>query len=238
MAILCWDGTPGSGKSFHMAKMLLGKFKTKTNIIVNFPMNQKMVDKAKLKQKKGDVIYKDNSDLTVSFLVRYALSNHKLGVENQGIIVFDEAQIIFNSRNMDRNERARWISFFTQHRKFGYNIYLVCQSMRMIDRQIRDLVETETTHRKINNNGFGGMLLTLFTWHSFFMAIEKWCGGNGVIVSKDFFVYSKRISKIYDSYHLFDDFGLKDFEDLICAPVVSDGMSLATGTFRKRTEHK
>lgn len=37
---------------------------------------------------------------------------------------------------------------------------MIAQADRMIDRQIRALIETETKHRKLNNYGFGGMVLT------------------------------------------------------------------------------
>ena len=43
------------------------------------------------------------------------------------------------------------MTFFSQHRKLGFNIILITQSDRMLDKQIRSLVEDEVKHALDDN---------------------------------------------------------------------------------------
>jgi hypothetical protein len=97
------------------AKDILLKLNVKRQtVIANFQINEKYLSK-----KHGDFIYKDNSELTVDFLVKYAVTHNKQGKEGQVLIVIDEAQCIFNSRDtLYAKDRMKWIKFFSQHRHF------------------------------------------------------------------------------------------------------------------------
>lgn len=201
--ITLYSGTPGSGKSFHAAKDLLKRFECGGGIICNFPV--KVPDNIKPKQELR-VSYWDNSEITPQRLVAYARKYHTMGVEGQTLIVIDEAQVIFNCREFGAKDRRDWVKFFTQHRKLGYNMLLITQWDRMIDRQIRVLIENEVKHRKLNNYGFGGGLLTLLTLGStWFIGIEYWYGGNKLLIGREIFRYSSKVASIYDSYKMFDD---------------------------------
>lgn len=63
---------------------------------------------------------------------------------------------------------------FTQHRHFGYTVVLVAQFDRMIDRQIRSLIEYEYVHRKLSNFGLKGMLLNLAMGGRTFVSVKIW----------------------------------------------------------------
>lgn len=194
--IYLYSGTPGSGKSLHVARDIyyrLNYNRKYPNVIANFPINEKMI-----KNKKANFIYKDNSELNVNFLVNYAVSNHMMGVENQTLVVIDEAQVIWNSRDWQRKNRMEWVKFFSQHRKFGYNFIFVTQYDRMLDRQIRSLVEYEVKHRKVNNFKIGRLFPV-----PVFAAVTYWYGVNEKI-SVEFFIYRKKWGKFYDSYGSFE----------------------------------
>ena len=81
------------------------------------------------------------------------MERHKSGkpVEGQFLLVIDECQIMFNSREWNVKNRTEWCIFFQEHRKYGYNIILITQFNRLVDRQIRSLVEFEIVHRDISN---------------------------------------------------------------------------------------
>lgn len=200
--IYLYSGSPGSGKSLHVARDIyyrLNRSRNPNNVIANFMINKKMV-----KNKKANFIYKDNSDLTVKFLLEYALENHKIGKENQTMVVVDECQVIWNAREWQSStNRMQWIKFFTQHRKLGYNFIVISQNDRMIDRQIRALFEYEIKHRKVNNFKIG----KLFPF-STFAAVTYWYGVNEKI-GVEFFFYRKKWGNFYNSYGTFElDSGL------------------------------
>lgn len=206
--IYFYSGTPGSGKSLHVARDIyfrLNKNKKFPNVIANFTINEKMI-----KNKSASFIYKDNSDLTVEFLVSYALKNHKLGIENQTMVVVDECSVIWNSRSWQGDKyRINWLKFFVQHRKLGFNFILISQTDRQIDRQIRSLFEYEVKHRKVNNFKIGKILP-----FPVFIAINYWYGINEKLDSQ-FFTYRKKWGKFYDSYGTFElDNTIKEMADL------------------------
>ena len=83
----------------------------------------------------------------------------------------------FLTRDLGINSnRAEWCTFFTQHRKYGYTVILVSQFDRLIDRQIRSLIEYEYKHRKINNYKAFGAVLGLFSGGALFVAVIYWYG--------------------------------------------------------------
>lgn len=200
--IYLYSGTPGSGKSYHAVVDIVKKLgrRDKNRVIANFPLaGKKITDRFE---------YWDNSDITISRLTEYARKHHKLGVEGQCLIVIDEAQCIFNSRDWNgkgivrsalkkqADSRMDWIKFFSQHRKFGFNVILIAQSDKMLDKQIRSLIEYDVKHIKMNNGFF-------FFLPTSFLAVEKWYGQRMKLGSQVIW-YHKRIAALYDSYALFD----------------------------------
>lgn len=198
--IKVYTGTPGSGKSLHVAKDIYYNLLAKKTVIANFPIAVEKINKNG-KRKVGNFVYKDYSELTIKFLYDYARANNKIGIEGQTLVVIDECQVIFNPRDL-RRDRLKWVEFFTQHRKLGYNIILVTPFDRLIDRQIRACVEYECKHMKNNNNGLMGMLLPF----ALFSSLNYWYGVKKLI-SSDVFVYRKKFAEIYDSYKMFSDLG-------------------------------
>lgn len=201
MTIYLYTGTPGSGKSFHATKDIYTKIKKKkkNTVISNYNLN--------IPSKfKKNFIYLDNSEITVNYFYQYAIKNNRVGEENQTLIILDEAQILFNSRdwNSKNNQRMEWIKFFSQHRKFGYNIIMIAQNDRMIDRQIRSLVEYEVAHMKVNNY-FRIIPITVF------LAVTRWYGQK-MKVSQEIMMYNKKIAKLYNSYEIFDNELLEELE--------------------------
>lgn len=195
--ITLYDGTPGSGKSFHCIKDIVFSLTHGKNVIANFPV---AIDKIKCDPKKmGKFLYVSNSNLTVKFLYEFAKENHERGKEGLTKIVIDEAQTKFNPR-VKSNDRIEFNQFFSLHRKLGYNVLLITQNDRLIDRQIRCNIEYRVKHRKINNFGTIGMFIPF----SVFAAIEYWYGINEKL-GTNMIIFKKKLADLYDSYALFDD---------------------------------
>lgn len=194
--IYLFSGTPGSGKSLQTAREIYLKLRRGGNVIANFGVNVNKISNNG-KKKIGKFTYVSNADLTVNYLINYSKKNHIANKENQTLVVIDEAQVLYNSRSFNNKDRLEWITFFSQHRKLGYNIILVAQMDRMLDRQIRGLIETEYKFRKINNFKFGKLLPT-----SVFIAVEYWYGINEKVGSS-MFTYSRKYGNLYDTFALF-----------------------------------
>lgn len=196
--IYFYSGTPGSGKSLHMAMDIYSKiFKQKQDVIANFPMN---LDFENCKE-HGNFTYLNNQELTVDFLVKYAKENHDFSSnakENQTLVCIDEAGIMFNPRMWNDKNRMNWIVFLSQHRHYKYNFIITSQFDLQIDKQIRPLFEYEYKHRKINNFG----LLKFLPFHSF-ICVVVWYGCREKINSFTF-RYKKKYAELYDTAIIFE----------------------------------
>ena len=154
--ISLYSGTPGSGKSVHAAKEIAIRLRRENAVVLgNFYFNTKAVKKG-----KGTYLYVPNHRLDPDRLLKFSrrLSRH-LGRrlrEGEVRIYIDEAQLLFNSREYASTSRRAWLSFFSQHRHYGFDIILMAQFDRMLDRQIRGLIEYEHVHRKVANAGLMG----------------------------------------------------------------------------------
>ena len=192
--IYLYTGTPGSGKSYHASLDIYNKLKrkSKNNLKMNRVIANYFID-----IESSDFYHVDNSDLKVDFLEKFAHENHKSGVEGHTLVVIDEAGSLFNSRNWNSQskERMRWLTFFSQHRKYGYNFILISQADYFIDKQIRGLIEYEVAHMVINN-------FFSFLPLKSFLAVSRWYGQR-MKIGHDIIFLRKKIYKIYNSFGTF-----------------------------------
>ena len=146
-------------------------------------------------------------DLTPAYLIKFAQEHiKKTGKVKEGsiLLVIDECQRMFNARDWGQKGRQDWLSFFTLHRHLGYDIILIAQFDRMLDRQIRALIEYEYIHRKVSNFGWKGKLLSCLAFGNLFVKVwypmkEK--------VGSEWFRAKKRYYGLYDTFATFDGVG-------------------------------
>ena len=196
MTIYLYSGTPGSGKSCHQSEVMYYSLKSGFDIVANYYFNVKKCGKI-----KGSFTELDNDQLTPSWLIAHSkeyFSDHHFA-EGRILLFIDESQLLFNSRDWGRSDRSAWLSFFTQHRKYGYDIFLIAQFDRMLDRQIRSLIEYNVIHRKFSNGSWKVKLLGLFLGGNSYMAVCVWYPMKQVTSSSIHHIRKKWYS-LYDSY--------------------------------------
>lgn len=201
--IVLYSGTPGSGKSLDTASTIFNWCRRGAPIICNFPVN---VDNIKVHRKKI-IHYIPNGDLDPDELVRFSKDyfKGKRCKEDSILLVIDEAQLLFNARDWVKKGRDRWNWFFTMHRHFGFFIILCAQFDRMLDRQVRGLIEYEYIHRKVNNMGWRGVLFgcLLLSPVGLFVKVKVWYPMKEKVGS-EFFRCRKKYYSIYDTFALLD----------------------------------
>ena len=202
MAIYLYSGTPGSGKSLHAAKTITEWFQKGKPVITNFDLDVS-------KHPKAIHTSVDDDDLTPDFLVDYFHSffgDRKVTKKDEDtiLLVIDECQLIFNSRDYQKKDRKIWIKFFSQHRKYCYRVILIAQMDKMLDKQIRGVIEYEYIHRKLSNFGKAGKLLSVAMAGELFTAVQMWYPLK-LKVGTSMFRAKKKYYSIYDSYVTFGD---------------------------------
>lgn len=197
--IYLYSGTPGSGKSLHTARDIRDTLGPKRRpVIANFDINPKT------RGYRERFTYRPNDQLKPEWLIAYAEAywEGKKVREDSILLVIDEAQLVFNSRAWNQGERMAWIEFFSQHRHFGFKVILIAQFDRMIDRQIRCLIEIETNHRKLGNFGLKGLLLSLPFRGKLFIGVSYYYGLKEK-VGTCFLLPRRAYFRLYDSYNRF-----------------------------------
>lgn len=197
--IYLFSGTPGSGKSLHQASEIITFFKRGRPVIANYEVNQDYI-----KKYNATFTYVNYKELTPQFLIDYSVEYFKTHKFREGCIklFIDECQLMFNAREWNAVGRDKWLSFFTQHRKYGFDIYLIAQFDKMVDKMIRSLIEYEYIHRKVSNYGIFGWIVSLLCGGKLFVSVEMWYPLKQKI-SSSFFIASKKQFKLYDSYNTF-----------------------------------
>ena len=201
LSIDLYSGTPGSGKSYRAVCEVLSWLKRGKNVIANFPVNLSYFGKKKI----GHFEFIRNTDLTVDYLLSFAQEHHHHGLDAQTLVVVDEAAIIFNCRQWDKSNHQEWLNFFANHRHFNFSFILISQDERMLDRQIRGLIESEFKHRSMRNYKTFGWILSMLCG-GLFMQVEYWhpcrLKSNAVM-----FRINRKKANCYDTMALFN---LKD----------------------------
>lgn len=232
-----FTGTPGSGKSLHMAMLIDKQLRKGKNVIANFEINERTYKRFNKKHpgKLGQFIYVSNTELLtnayfkrynrqsgkfvepakdsfsyIEGLYGYALNFHKRNargqiIEGQTMLVLDECQDLFNPRSWNRNDRLKWCSFFREHRKYGYEVYLISQDDKVIDKQIRSILQFEYTHRCINNYKLAGKLMGLMAGGKMFVYVKRMYGikSKDAKIKSEFFTGQQKYYEFYDSYKTF-----------------------------------
>lgn len=196
--IYLYSGTPGSGKSLHVASVICNTLMLGRPVICNFP-----IDKRKVRN-PWNYHYLENPNLTPDLMEAYARRywrwKNRRPKEDYILLVIDEAQMIFNSRSWDAKDRNAWLRFFQIHRHLGFCVILCAQFDRMLDRQIRALIEYNEIHRKLANMGWKGWLLSvLMLSPRLHVCVKVWYPMKEK-VSSEFFRVKKRYYQLYDSY--------------------------------------
>lgn len=225
-----YTGTPGSGKSYHLAQLVYDKLKYQDiNVIANFEVNLDNIrltyrgylksritemTNGKIKFKKynsrplkGRFYYWDNSQITVDNLLAFAAENHVRRTRSvdvpQTLVLIDEAGIVFNCRGFGDRNRQKWVNFFAKHRHYNFDIVLCCQFDRQVDKQIRCCVEYEQIHRKLKNFQFLGWLASTLAGGNLFVICENWYM-NHLKCGNHLLRYRHRIAALYDTLRDFD----------------------------------
>lgn len=209
--IYLYSGTPGSGKSLHCASNIYNNLKYGNyTFICNFPIS---LDKFKDKQKER-FLYLDNSDITPERLQQiseYYFKTHSVknpkDAEGKLKLYIDEAQMLFNAREWQKVYDKGWTKFFSVHRHLGYDIILISQFDRMLDRQIRSLIEYEYIHRKIGNIGIGGKAFNILAGGGLFYCAKIWYPQKEK-VGGEFFKFKQKYDGLYDTHAMFSEHGV------------------------------
>ncbi|MNJ26029.1 Zonular occludens toxin (Zot) [compost metagenome] len=195
-----YTGPRGSGKTYHIVRDAFDKLSKKkyNHVVCNFGLK---FSKRQLRRGYADRFhYIRSEDMTPTRLMELSAQHGWYKKEGSTLLIIDEAGLKFNARDwqVKGTERMEWIDFFVNSRKLGFDPFLVAQNIKMVDRQIRDIIEHNVKHAKLNN-------LHWFSWLPlpFFVTITKWLIGD-FKPKIGFHIFDPFIARRYDTMKLFN----------------------------------
>ena len=201
--ITSYLGTPGSGKSLHVANDIVNALAVGRLVITNFPVNTKGLRI----HKKSRLVTLDNQsikfspDLIVCACDRYYEKYHV----RKALVVIDECQLLFDSRSWNAPGREHWNWFFSQHRKIcgiDSNVIIITQNEKAIDKRIISQSEYFCLHRKLQNGSNWEFVLSMFFCFNLFIYKKIWRPGKET-VQVSFFRGKKKLFNLYDTFMIF-----------------------------------
>lgn len=188
--IICYEGTPGSGKSYDAVRKVLDNLKLGRTVYSNIDGLDDPEKREFIKLYTG----LDDYDLGTKLICFHARQVYDIypTVKSGALLVIDEAHKWFNSRNWQKPENTAFADYCSEHRHFGIDILLITQDINKVDAQVRSNIEWTYRYKKIN---FVGRLISnSYLCHAF---QEDGSGKPLKTIRKQ---YEKRIFQCYKSY--------------------------------------
>ncbi|MGD9947780.1 MAG: zonular occludens toxin domain-containing protein, partial [Desulfobulbus sp.] len=127
------------------------------------------------------------------FLENDQLADFWMHVEPGCLVVLDEVQKVFSSREWQSAKNNQFASWASTHRHNGFDVVLISQSMERVDSAVRSLLEWTYVFRKVNF--FGGAVKKKYMCYSF-------AGDDtgGAPLKKNVRTYESNVFRCYKSY--------------------------------------
>lgn len=207
MSVNVLTGIPGSGKSLRAAEIIYWKLRTHQPVICNFDINR-----AYPELDYDCFILVDDYEVSPSFLRDFAQNYFVDRPIREGAItlILDEcaSPVLFSCRTWQNKNRPNWITFFQQHRKMGFECYLITQDINNLDKAIRAVIGYEINFRKLNDLPFIGAFFNIFR-RPMIIGVKyylplKTTFKRSARVGSDFTFGLKKYMNLYDTFALFD----------------------------------
>jgi len=191
--IICYQGTPGSGKTYDAIVKIIANLKKGRKVYTNIDGLGDAVRRENIKQIAGlndldmemNLIYVDRLDF------KEVIKMHKTA-DKGSLLVIDEIHNYFNAREWQSEANKDFCSWASTHRHYGYDLVMITQDIEKVDKQVRSLVEYTYQYRKIN---FMGKFINKK------YIVYAYCGEPvGKHLNKSIYTYDDKIFHCYDSY--------------------------------------
>jgi zona occludens toxin (predicted ATPase) len=210
--IIGFAGTPGSGKTYEAVKKITDNLQWGRVVYTNI---DGMSDPECLEMIKS---YCGLSDLALvkqlHFLEENQVADFWMHVQPKSLIVLDEVQKVFGSREWASAKNNAFASWASTHRHNGFDVVLISQAVERIDSAVRSLLEWTYVYRKVNF--FGGAIQRKYLCSSY--------GGgdtNGSPLKKSVRTYNAKVFLCYKSYVASDvkELGIMQHVNVLKHPV-------------------
>lgn len=157
------EGVRGSGKSKIAVREIQTYFKLGRRVATNLDIDPEVLcpNKAVTYTRLPDIPRSVDLQLLGKAYPELDPDNPDTYDESKfGLIVIDELLVSFNSRNWNDKDRLDVVSWFVQSRKMGWRVWLLCQDVDAVDKQLRETLLQEIWHCRSGRNFFSHPILS------------------------------------------------------------------------------
>jgi zona occludens toxin len=229
-------GAPGSGKSYNSVRLIARSVEAGRVVVTNVPLCEDWAERLSCRgwhryaseqhrlerQRRFEALVYQTDDLQEILRVRVEGTD-----EGRADMILDECHRWLNSRMWDslpgltRDDairmRQRLVDFFSAHRHYGYDVYLITQDPENIDKQIRKLFEYHVMLKNLRKVKLLGV--TVFPLN-LFVAVRVWNDRERTKVGFTVYGLDKAIADLYHTHSLH---GVDWPEDAIIMPKGAPG---------------
>jgi len=134
MPVYIVTGKLGSGKTLAMVGRIRDYLRAGKPVATNISLNPEHL----AKWSKAPVVWRLADRPTVADLEAIGTVHSTGQEEKNGALVLDECGAWLNARTWSDKGRATFVDWMLHSRKKGWDVYLIVQSLNMIDKQIRE----------------------------------------------------------------------------------------------------
>lgn len=161
MAIYLISGKLGSGKTLSSVGIIRDALLSGRKVATNLDLQlENLLPASRGRPRRSDGVAKWYQPLqavripdkpTVEDLHLLGCGNESMEETRNGVLVLDELASWLNSRTFNDKSRSPVLDWLIHSRKYGWDVYFICQNIEQIDKQVRtSLVEYLVTCRRLD----------------------------------------------------------------------------------------
>lgn len=210
--IICFEGTPGSGKSYEAVRKITDNLKLGRTVYTNIDGIDLQNNRESIKSYCGLSDYELETRLI--FMPHFQINEFWLHVKKGSVILIDEVHKWFSARDWASEKNKGFAEWASTHRHEGFDVILITQKLEKIDSHVRSLIEWTYRYKKLNM--FGSLVQQKYKRASF-------CGDDttGKPLDNKIYSYDKRIFHCYKSFSSDDvkELGIMKHSNILKHPV-------------------
>lgn len=210
--IICFEGTPGSGKTYEAIRKITDNLKLGRVVYTNIDGLDIKLNRESIKSFCGLSDFELETQLF--FLPHFLINEFWKHTKKGSLILIDEVHKWFSARDWASDKNKGFAEWASTHRHEGYDVVLITQKLEKVDSHVRSLIEWTYRYKKLNM--FGSLVQQKYKRASF-------CGEDttGKPLDNKLYTYDKRIFHCYKSFVSSDvkELGIMSHSNVLKHPV-------------------
>lgn len=204
MSLYLFDGIPGSGKSYYTTFQVIDALRSGKKVFTNCHSLDKKRISWYLHKQTGrhpkeffdNLIFIRNKELSDMVKSKGRFTEFRTHHLRNAVILLDEVMLEYFSRNFQKFPEEL-VYFFSQHRKYGCDVWLVSQDNDKLDTVIREMAECQINILNLSRTGMFGVRFPIPLFY------VRWVLKTGELFKKEWVFPERKVYGFYNTRMIF-----------------------------------